>query len=61
MTFNIPPKVRIALYILTIIGTPVMAYLKAKGIVGDLEINLWSAEVVAVAGMAALNVNSKEK
>jgi hypothetical protein len=56
MTFNIPPKVRIALYILTIIGTPVMAYLKAKGIVGDLEINLWSAEVVAVAGMAALNV-----
>jgi hypothetical protein len=56
MTFNIPPKARIALYILTIIGTPVMAYLKAKGIVGDLEINLWSAEVVAVAGMAALNV-----
>jgi hypothetical protein len=56
MTFNIPPKARIVLYILTIIGTPVMAYLKAKGIVGDLEINLWSAEVVAVAGMAALNV-----
>lgn len=53
MDITIPAKVRQALYIVTAVGTPVMTYLLAKGIVGELEMALWSAEVLVVAGLAA--------
>lgn len=54
MTLNIPPKVRVAIYLLTALGTPVIAYLNAREIIGTLEVTLWSAEVAIVGGMAAL-------
>jgi hypothetical protein len=54
MTLNIPPKVRAAIYILTALGTPIVAYLNAREIIGTLEVTLWSAEVAIVGGMAAL-------
>lgn len=59
MSVNLPPRVRVLLYILTALGTPLMAYLLAKGIIGELEMTLWSAEVTVVTGMAAFNVSKK--
>lgn len=53
MTITIPAKVRQALYIFTALGTPVVMYLVAKGFIGEVEMTLWSAEVLVVAGLAA--------
>lgn len=60
MTLNPPRRVRAALYVLTAVGTPVVVYLQAKGIVGDLELVLWGAEVTVVNGLAALNTSPSE-
>lgn len=56
MNFNLPYKLRAALYVLTAVGTPVIAYLFAKGFIGDIEVTLWSAEVAVVSAIAAFNV-----
>lgn len=56
MQLDIPPRVRVGLYILTALGTPLVAYLQLKNIIGDAEVLLWSAEVTIVSGMAALKV-----
>jgi len=62
MRVNLPSKVRAVLYVITAVGTPFMAYLLAKGTVGELEMTLWSGEVAVVSAMAALNVqNPKDK
>lgn len=55
MTLNVPYKIRAALYVLTAIGTPLVAYLLARDIIGDLEVALWSGEVAVVSALAALN------
>ena len=55
MTLNVPYKVRAALYVLTAIGSPIIAYLAARDIVGELEVALWSAEVTIVSALAAFN------
>jgi len=52
---NPPRRVRVVTYIVTAIGTPLVAYLQAKGVIGDLEVILWSAEVAVVGGLAAFN------
>ena len=59
MKINPPSQVRIALYILTALGTPVTAYLLSKGYIGELEVSFWSGLVAAVSALAGLNVNSK--
>lgn len=56
MQINVPPQIRAALYVLTAVGSPVVAYLLAKGVIGVLEVALWSAEVTVVNTMAALKV-----
>lgn len=61
MKLNIPYKIRAALYILTAIGSPVIAYLAARQVIGDLEVALWSAEVTVVNVIAALNVTKDEE
>lgn len=61
MRINLPPKVRAALYVLTALGTPIIAYLFAKDVIGELEVTLWAAEVTVVNAMAALNVNDSSK
>jgi hypothetical protein len=48
-----------ALYIITALGTPLIAYLASKGIIGNLEVGLWSSIVTVVSGMAAFNVATK--
>ena len=55
MTLNPPHKIRAAIYIGTALLTPVAVYLKAKGLIGDLELTLWSAEVTAANILAGLN------
>ncbi len=57
MKLNPKPHVRVTLYVLTMLLSPVIAYLQAKGIMGSLEVALWSAEVSVVAGLAAYNIN----
>lgn len=61
MKINIPYQIRVALYVITAVGTPIIAYLLSKGIIGDLEVALWSAEVVVVSGIAAFNVTPESK
>lgn len=59
MTFNPPSKIRALLYIITAIGTPVVAYLLTKDVISELEVALWAAEVTVVNAMATLNVTVK--
>lgn len=61
MRVNLPDRVRVALYVVTALGTPVVAYLLAKGYISELEVGLWSGLVTAVSGMAALNVTVSDK
>jgi len=56
MKVKLSYKVRAGLYIFTGLGSPVMGYLLAAGIIGQLEMVLWMAEVSFVAGLAAFNV-----
>lgn len=56
MKIKLPYKVRATLYVLTALGTPFVAYLLAKGFIGELEVALWSAEVAVVSAIAAFNV-----
>lgn len=57
MTFSLDFRIRAALYILTALGTPLVAYLNARGWIGELEVALWSAEVAVIMGMAGLYVS----
>lgn len=59
MQFNLPPQVRAGLYILTAVGTPIIAYLFAKDVIGTLETTLWSSLVTVVSALAAFNVVTK--
>jgi hypothetical protein len=55
MNLNLPPKARQVAYAFTALGTPVVAYLQVKGIIGDAEAVLWAAEVTVVSALAAYN------
>ncbi len=57
MPLNVPYRIRAGLYVLTAIGTPLVAYLLAKNIIGSLEVTLWSAEVAVVSALAAFNTS----
>lgn len=54
---NLPSKVRAALYVILMIGAPIVAYCQIKGFIGTAEVGLWTALTVAVAGLARLNVS----
>ena len=55
----IPPRIRLAIYLVSGIGSAVVAYLVAKGIAGDAEVTLWAALVAVVNGMSAAYVPNK--
>jgi hypothetical protein len=57
MTLNLSYKVRATLYALNVIGSPVMAYLLARAVIGSLEVTLWATEMTAVFLLAGLNVS----
>lgn len=61
MRVNLPDKARVAIYVLTALGTPVIGYLLTKGYIGELEVTLWGGLVTAVNSMAALNVTVNDK
>lgn len=56
MRINLPSRWRLAVYVVNVIGTPLIAYAQARGWIGDLEMGLWSAEVAAAFALAGLNV-----
>jgi len=56
MTINIPRQVRAALYIILMIGSPIVAYLQIEGHIGVNEVALWLALSAAIALMAGLNL-----
>lgn len=58
MTVNLTRRARLALYVANVLGTPVVVYLRAKGIIGDFELTLWGTEVTAVMALAGLNVSA---
>lgn len=58
MNLNPPEKIRKALYVITGVGGPLVAYLLAKDLIGTVEVTLWSAEVAVISAMAAFNVQS---
>lgn len=58
MTVNVPPRIRLVIYLLNIFGAPLAAYLFAKGWIGELEVTLFGAEVAAAFLVAGLNVPS---
>lgn len=58
MTITIPQRLRLALYVLNVLGTPVVVYALAKGWIGELELTLWGAEVAAAMTLAGLNVSA---
>lgn len=55
---NPPASLRKALYIITTLGGPIIAYLQIKNpdLIGNAELALWTALTSAVALMAGLNV-----
>lgn len=55
----LPSKVRQAIYVVTAVASPVMAYLLTQGTITDFTFGLFSVVVTAVASLAAVNVSSK--
>lgn len=56
MNINLPSRVRFAIYIFNGLGSIVVVYLAAKGIIGDAETVAFGAFNVFTSGLAALNV-----
>lgn len=61
MQITIPYKIRAIIYIATGVLTPVMVYLLSLGVIGNLEMILWGAEVTFVMGMAGLNTQPLDR
>lgn len=61
MKLNIPAPLRVALYVITLLGTPVVTILVQQQILADWVSILWSAEVAAISALAAFNVPSKDE
>ena len=58
---QLPPKVRLAIYLVSGLGSAVVAYLVAKNYIGDAEVTLWAAVVAVVNGLSAANVPTKRR
>lgn len=56
---TLPPKVRLVIYLISGVGSAIVAYLVARGIAGDAEVALWAALVAVVNGLSAANVPTK--
>lgn len=55
MKINLPTKVRFGIYVLTGVGSLVMAYLSTTGVIGAAELELWVGLSAFASGLAALN------
>lgn len=57
MHVDIPRNIRLTLYIVTSIGSMLVTYLAAKGIIGGDEIAFWTGFTAFIAAMASININ----
>lgn len=57
MDFNLPPKVRSALYAIVTVSTPVVAYLGAQGKLSDFAVGLFAVIISAISALAFRNVS----
>jgi uncharacterized membrane protein YvlD (DUF360 family) len=55
----LPSKVRQAIYVVTAVASPVMAYLLTQGTITEFSFGLFSVVVTAVTTLAAVNVSTK--
>ena len=56
MNLNPPYKVRAFLYVILMLGSPIVMYLQTVHRIGESEVNLWLTLSTAIALMAGLNV-----
>lgn len=56
MQLNPPPQVRIAIYVIVVMGTAVLVPLNVAGIVNDVVMSVWTSVTAAASLLAALNV-----
>lgn len=61
MQFNLPPKVRLAVYVLFGLGNLVTVYLLKKNFIGVDEVALYNAVGAFIYGLAGINVNTGVK
>lgn len=59
MPITLGPRVRLITYLVSGIGSAVVAYLATRGSIGDAEVALWAGLVGVVNGISAANVPSK--
>lgn len=57
MNINLPANLRAAIYVITAIGSPVVAYLGQQEVIGTFWVGLWAVIVTAVASLARINVS----
>jgi hypothetical protein len=56
---NLSARVRLVVYVVTGVGSALVAYLVAKDVIGDAEVTLWAAIAALVNGLAALNTTDR--
>jgi hypothetical protein len=63
MTINLPTKVRQAIYIVSGITSPLVAYLSVTGSISEPQVALYASIMTFVTGLAVVNVsdNNGEK
>ena len=61
MDVAIPRSVRLVLYLVTSIGSLLVTYLAARGLVGPDEIGLWTGFTALIAAMAGFNISPGDK
>jgi len=59
MTVNLPPKVRVVIYILATLSQPVMFYLLSQNTITDYMYGLYAVIMGAITALAAVNVDTK--
>lgn len=58
MQLNPPAKVRVAIYVIIVMGTAVLVPLNVAHIVSDLVMSIWTSVSGAASLLAAVNVNT---
>lgn len=59
MKISIPSKIRQALYIITAVGTPLIATLVSIGAIPEWAGLLWSAEVLVIGSLASFKTTEE--
>ncbi len=60
MKLNPPYRIRITIYVITVIGTAVLVPLHQSGLLPDVVLAVWTSLAGAVSGLAAINVTPED-